>query len=76
MTKLLIDKGVPLPPRRKGGPPDKYPFPGMEVGDSFFAANYEDPRVMSNLAWKRGKKLGRKFSVRTEGDGVRVWRVK
>ena len=33
-SPFAIDKGVPLPLR--GRPGAKYPFPAMEVGDSFF----------------------------------------
>jgi len=45
-----------------------------EVGDSFFipAINVLTAR---NYAWKKGKRLGRKFATRSEPDGVWIYRI-
>ena len=45
----------------------------MEVGQSFYIEG-EQMQVVLNGNWRAGKKLGRKFIARREGDGVRVWR--
>lgn len=67
-----ITKGLPKPPRAGSR---KYPFPEMEVGDSFFAA---DASILSLHGCARLHRP-KKFSCRTvvEGGlkGVRVWRV-
>lgn len=67
-----IEKNVPMPNglRTRGS---RYPFPQMEVGDSFFAQGSRG--TIASAAHTYGKKHGFRFSSRTEGDGVRVWRV-
>ena len=61
--KVEIEKGIPIPPKR-----GRYPWNNMEVGDSFFAIE----RVAASWASRRH---GRRFSMRREGDGWRVWRI-
>lgn len=68
----------------KGGH-QKYPWHHLEVsttlaggvleGQSFFIAN-KDMRHMQSQAGIAGKRLGMKFVIRKEGNGVRVFRVK
>ena len=65
---ITIDKGVPLPPLRR-----KWPFVGMEVGDSFFIDR--PTAAFSGVAGVAGARLGRKFTCRAENGGCRVWRV-
>ena len=67
-----IDKGVPMGPGKRRGRPRKYPFPDMEVGDSFFVPNLKNPRPLFASC---AKHVGMKAAVRAEGDGYRVWRV-
>ena len=82
MTRLRsdmyeIEHGVAIPDKR-------YPFSELKVGDSFFIP-FEDPSskaenmlvssAVSSSASHKGKILGRKFTMRTLYDGVRVWRV-
>lgn len=55
-----------------------YPeFRSMGVGDSVFFENQpkggrSNPSIASHIY---GKKNGKKFSSRKEGDGVRIWRI-
>lgn len=39
MTKIVIEAGIPVPPKKafvgRGGRKSKYPFEDMQVGDSF-----------------------------------------
>ena len=68
MSQPLIDKNVPLPKR--------YPFEGMQVGDSF-AVPPEVKRATVNVAAMRyGRKHGVKFTVRLTADRtLRCWRI-
>lgn len=70
-----IEKNVPVPPRNAAinEKARKYPFPSMEVGDSFTT---EDTKVRG-AAYQWGTvNGGKKFSVRKQGDGsFRVWRI-
>lgn len=52
----------------------KYPFPDMEVGQSFFAAGATTKQINGSMQrWKRV--LGRRFAIRKVDGGVRVWRI-
>lgn len=72
-TEFRIEKGVPLPPHSGDGT-RKYPFPQMEVGDSF-------PVPASRLSTIRaaatayGIKHRWKFSVLKHEGGFRCWRI-
>lgn len=70
-----IENGVPIPKKASGV--KKYPFEDLKVGQSFWTTT--SSYTMSPLAYKWGKELGRKFTVRSMSDGtehgVRVWRV-
>ena len=71
---IQIEKGVALP-AKKSTRGSKYPFGQMEAGDSFYVEGVK-PSTMSNTASRFAKaNEGFKFSVRGEGEGVRVWRV-
>lgn len=75
MSAIKIEKGVPLPPSRRGWSSDaKYPLAEMDVGDSIWLPLRQSSA--SARAISRGKKLGFKFTTRGEGDGTRVWRIK
>ena len=52
-----------------------YPYDEMEVGDSFVVPVSARVRVL-NANWRAGKRLGWRFEARTEGEVVRVWRVR
>jgi len=62
---------IPVP---QGGRRNKYPFADMAVGESFFVPNRK-PTVMWQTSNRAAKVLGKKFVVRAENDGTRVWRA-
>lgn len=71
-----IEKAVEIPGSAGGtGGPNKYPFPSMEVGDSFFVPGDQASKARP-AAHTWGRVHGRKFMTRKEGDGVRIWRIK
>ena len=67
--EIKIEKNIPLPLRPRS---DKYPLAQLEVGDSFFAPI--GAAALAAHARRFGKANQRKFIVRPEGDGSRVWR--
>jgi hypothetical protein len=68
MSKIRIDKGIPMP--------RKFPFEEMEVGDSFVVPP-DTHRTTVNIAAKRfGDKHNMKFATRTMPDRtLRCWRI-
>lgn len=70
---MEIEKNVPLRDRLRGGP-RKYPFDRMEVGDSVVICteNAISAKVCAN---QYGKRAGKQFATRVEGEGIRVWRI-
>lgn len=73
---VKIEKGKSIPERSSRG---KYPWPTLEIGDSFLA----DTRYVAfgslanyNKKMKRLKKKQIRIETRTEGDKCRVWRIK
>lgn len=67
-----IEKGIRVPqhPAFKA----KYPFHGMDVGDSFKVGPEDKDRVRK-AASQHAARNGGRFAVRQDGDGARVWRV-
>ncbi len=81
---IEIEQGIPMPPPRKsggGGGNQKYPWEGMQIGDSFFVP--QPPGItlaklqirVNGSAAPAGKRLGTRYTVRQVEGGVRVWRV-
>ena len=77
--KYEIDKGVPMPDR-----PTRYPFAGMDVGDSFLievrGGRRQEALVRRRVSaaasdYRRRHGASAKFDSRVTLDGVRVWRV-
>ncbi len=73
MEKIVIEKNVPIPPRRFGLA-SCYPFEKMNIGDSFLlkenmAGNNSIPGY-ANRQFKPKRFVGRK-----EGKGRRIWRI-
>jgi hypothetical protein len=66
---FLIEKGIPVP---MVSGTRVYPFPSMEVGDSFSIDRKEKVAAAASVF---GKRHGVKFSLRRTGNGYRVWRV-
>lgn len=73
MTQIKIDKGVPVPASRWSGSKRKYPFPDMEVGDSFFTESKQETVGSSVASYARFN--NKKFTARSENGGTRVWRI-
>ena len=78
MTEIKIEKGIPMPPRKRGRP-SKYPWVEFEINESFFVPANGMPlnRVQQRMNPSRFVSFGRKFTSRQipEEDGVRVWRI-
>ena len=82
--EFQIERNVPLPIKRKSpGARAKYPYAGMDVGDSFHvvpAAGKGLDRARHGLhcsanAWALRRGNNWKFTVRVEGNGLRCWRI-
>jgi hypothetical protein len=71
MQVFTIQSNIPVPTtqRRRGKP--KYPWPLMQVGDSFLAPH---TRVTMS-AYAYGKRHNMKFVSLKEANGIRVWRT-
>ena len=72
--KVKIDKRKKMPNAKRGGGATVYPWVDMAVGDSFFVNKHRS--YAANIACGRSRADGRKYSVRQEGEGARIWRVK
>jgi len=72
-----IEKNVPMPKESPNkGRPRIYPFPEMEVGDSF-VVEIEDCKLLRSAATAYSRKYGGTFTVRTDRktQEVRCWRM-
>ena len=73
---IAIDRGVPIPASQHG-PGRKYPFPDLEVGDSFFAPGKTRAQLKSLI--NRHSCDCRRFATRGVIEhgvkGLRVWRI-
>ena len=72
---MQFDKNIPLPGLRKvGGWPKQYFFAHMEVGDSqeFDISKYVS---IHSARMRISKSKGYKFTVKSTGDKVRIWRI-
>jgi len=67
---MKIEKGIPYPIKAK----IPYPFPAMEVGDSFLVDESSESSVRSS-ANAFGRKYGCKFSILKTPIGLRCWRI-
>ena len=61
----------------------KYPFDEMKVGDSFFVEAKEDELLLvrqrlgsAAYQWRLNNDKAKRFSARSESNGVRLYRVK
>ena len=72
MPVAQIEKEVPTPKERVVY---KYPYDDMQIGDSFTVPVSHKANVM-NANHRAGKRLARRFMARTEGEYVRVWRIR
>lgn len=82
---IKIDKGVPVPARKRATAVGLEHFEAMDVGDSIgvpLPKEYRNkPTVwagtnrLRNAAYQYGKRAGKKFTVRAMPNEIRVWRV-
>jgi len=64
----VIERDVAPPP-----PLQRYPFSDMKIGDSFLT---RQPRNrVAAAASDYGKRHSKQFSVRRDGEQLRVWRI-
>ena len=73
---INIEKNKPIPEKGRRG---KYPWPDMEIGDSFLAISRHAAfgslfNYNKNMKAKRKKQIG--IETKAEGNGCRVWRIK
>jgi hypothetical protein len=71
ITEIVMESGVQMPKPRVVY---AYPYEEMDVGDSFCVPLEARAKVL-NANYRAGKRLGRVFTAKTEGDQVRVWRT-
>lgn len=70
---IKIDKGIPAPTARSGGPNARYPWNDLEVGDSFLMPVGKKFPCGSAVHYQ--KRTGAKIVRRTTPEGIRVWRI-
>lgn len=77
---MKIEKGIKRPPVRQGRQP-RFPLKDLEKGESFHI-RLQDNRPTSkeydnlqSLMTYYANTYRRTFSLRSEADGVRVWRM-
>ena len=75
---MKIEKNIPAPSGYGANVSGKYPWRKMDVGDSVFFDNEPDktqsnPAAAARLFSRKNPEF--KFATRSEGNGVRVWRV-
>jgi hypothetical protein len=71
ITSIAVEKHVAAPKPRVVY---DYPYEEMEVGDSFVVPVEARQKVL-NANYRASRRLGWRFSTRTEGEQVRVWRI-
>jgi len=64
---MKVESNIPMP--------SKFPFAGMEVGDSFLVPEGVLRATVTVAALRYGRKNGMKFTVRKVPEGFRCWRV-
>ena len=68
---IKIEKNVKIPRGTRG---TKWPFSHMAVGDSVHFPNEKVNGRAYRAAMSCGDRHGKKFVVRRDGDGIRIWR--
>lgn len=68
-----IEKGVLAP---AGSTKAKYPFSKMEIGDSFAVPLAERLKVRNAVGQYKCRTQGFNYVTKTDGDSLRIWRVK
>jgi hypothetical protein len=68
--EMNIEKGRPLPPGAGSKGRMRWPLFEMKVGDSFYTENASGSTLTSCA-----KRQGVRICTRTEGKGLRCWRI-
>ena len=81
MYQFNIEKNILLPPEKHDRRRNcKYPWPSMEVGDSFLIEEYSENKQMMILSlgirWANRNDESVKFASRKEGNRLRIFRIK
>ena len=78
LKDMKIEKNIPIP--EKQSKRLMYPWPDLEVGDSFFIEDYTRKKQIgissSAFIWFRKHKPHGKIVTRRVEGGIRVWRFK
>lgn len=75
MSEIKIDKDVPLP--ALPGPKKIFPFPDLEVGDSFAVSLKQRNSARQGMHREHRKGHGKRFVSRAiDGKTCRFWRIK
>ena len=71
---MAIEKNVPIPEFGMNG---KYGFTAWKVNDCEYFPDQplRSQSLPSRAAHSTGARQGKKFTIRSEGTGVRIWRV-
>ena len=72
MPFIEIRNDIPLPVRARKDRTPKYPIAELNVGQSFWVKLTKASLYAHAL--KVAKATGRKFVVREDGEGARIWR--
>lgn len=77
IDELVIEKGIPLPPRRLSSILVRTLLSKMEVGDSVLLANLtKSVDTTTQPYYNAARYLGIRVTYRKVEGGVRIWRVK
>lgn len=69
--QIKIESDIPYPKRLSLA--EKYPFGKMKVNDSFYTELSR--KLIAGAASRYGRRNNKRFSIRSEGSGCRVWRI-
>jgi hypothetical protein len=72
IQEIELERGIEMP---KGRVVYAYPYEEMDVGDSFTVPVSARQKVL-NANYRASKRLGCGYMAKTEGEVIRVWRVR
>ena len=71
MQVIEVERGIGMPKPRVVF---SYPYEDMDVGDSFTVPAEARAKVL-NANYRASRRLGCRYTAKTEGEVIRVWRV-
>ena len=77
---IEIESNIVMPRAEGDSSRAKYPFSGMDVGDSFFIESQDKRVTMKRIRsavthYAKYSNEGKKFATRCVDRGVRCWRI-